>query len=89
MHAAGATTAGRSALHSHHPFDVGVVTARAQDDLYVGLAPIAPIPAMITRERGLQHTLVGRRPATFLVAGRLAHCITMGIEVDLAALNDP
>jgi len=72
LHAAGAATAGRSALHSHHLFDVGVVTARAQDNLYVGLAPIAPIPAVIAGERCLQHTLVGGDPTTFLVAGRFS-----------------
>ena len=68
MHAAGAATAGRSALPSQHPFDVGVVTARAQYDLHVGLAPVAPVPAVIAGECSLQHTLVGRNPTTFLVA---------------------
>ena len=50
---------GRSALQSHHFFDIGVVTARAQDDLYVGLAPIAPIPAVITSKRRGQLACIG------------------------------
>lgn len=75
---------GRSARPSLHLFDVGVVTARAQDHLHVGIAAVAPVPAMVSGERGLQHTFIGCNTTTLLVADRLAGRIAMCVEVDLS-----
>ncbi len=79
----------RSALHSLHSLDVRVVTARAQDELDVGSAPVAPVPAVVARECRFQHAFIGRNPTAFFVADRFARCISVRVEVHLSTFDHP
>jgi len=69
--------------------EVAVLTARSEHDFYVCLTPVAPVPAMLARERGHQIAFISGHTASLFVADGAATAIAVSVVVDGASIDDP